>query len=50
MVSAELAPEAGEREWLATLGPLYDVPDCVHGCSGSPSCTGERCTFICHEA
>jgi hypothetical protein len=50
MVAAELAPEADEREWLATLGPLYDVPDCIHGCSGSPSCSGERCTFTCHDA
>jgi hypothetical protein len=49
MVEAELAPDADDREWMATLGPLYDASDCVHGCSGSPSCTGERCTFVCHE-
>jgi len=23
------------------------VPDCQHGCNGSP-CNGDRCTFICH--
>lgn len=34
---------------FATLGPLYGLSDCVHGCSGSPSC-GLRCTFVCHDA
>jgi hypothetical protein len=45
-----LMPET-DAEWLRTLGPCFtDVGiDCQHGCSGSPSCGSEACTFICHE-
>lgn len=45
-IDAELHPEP-DFEHMATLGPLYDLSDCEHGCNGSP-CGGERCTFICH--
>ena len=48
-----------ERRWLdaemaehlradVPLGPCWDLSDCVHGCSGRPSCC-ERCNFTCHE-
>jgi hypothetical protein len=46
LVDAELAPD--DREWMASLGPLYDMSDCQHGCNGWP-CGSERCTFVCHE-
>ena len=23
--------------------------ECHHGCSGSPSCTGDKCTWMCHR-
>jgi hypothetical protein len=46
-VDAELASPDGE--WMAALGPLYDLSDCEHGCSGWP-CNSERCTFTCHES
>lgn len=45
-VGAELAPPG--REWMAGLGPLYDLSDCRHGCNGWP-CGSEQCTFTCHE-
>ena len=45
-VAEELAPP--REEWMAALGPLYDLSDCQHGCSGWP-CGSERCTFVCHE-
>ena len=44
--AAELMPEA-DSEWLASIDPLYDLSDCVHGCNGSP-CGAERCSFTCH--
>lgn len=47
-VEGELHPQP-DLDHLATLGPLYDLSDCEHGCCGSPSC-GERCTFTCHPA
>jgi hypothetical protein len=47
-IDGELHPQP-DLEHMATLGPLYDLSDCEHGCNGSPSC-GERCTFICHPA
>ena len=45
-IADELHPQP-DLEWLATLGPLYDLSDCRHGCNGSP-CGSEQCTFICH--
>lgn len=47
-VDAQLHPEP-DLDHLATLGPLYDLSDCGHGCNGSP-CGSERCTFTCHPA
>ncbi len=44
-IDAELHPDP-DFDHMATLGPLYDLSDCEHGCNGSPSCC-ERCTFIC---
>ena len=47
-IAGELRPQP-DLEHLASLGPLYDLSDCRHGCNGSP-CGSERCTFICHPA
>jgi hypothetical protein len=46
-ISAELHPEP-DFEHMATLGLLYDLSDCEHGCNGDSPCGDERCTFICH--
>ena len=33
------------------VGPMEDLSDCVHGCSGMCVDSGsERCNFTCHEA
>lgn len=37
-----------EETGCAPEYPLADASDCAHGCSGYPSCTGSRCTFVCH--
>jgi hypothetical protein len=47
-VDGELHPQP-DLGHLATLGPLYDLSDCRHGCNGDSPC-GEQCTFICHPA
>jgi hypothetical protein len=47
-IAGELHPEP-DFDHLATLGPLYDLSDCDHGCNGSP-CNGDRRTFIRHPA
>jgi hypothetical protein len=44
----ERQPWRFDEHDLAVIG-MYEG-ECQHGCSGSPSCTAERCTFICHEA
>jgi len=45
-IEDQLRPQP-DYDHLLTLGPLYDLSDCEHGCNGSP-CGSERCTFICH--
>lgn len=47
-IAEQLRPQP-DLDHLASLGPLYDLSDCRHGCNGSP-CGSERCTFICHPA
>jgi hypothetical protein len=47
-IADELHPQP-DLSHLATLGLLYDLSDCRHGCNGSP-CGSEQCTFICHPA
>jgi hypothetical protein len=47
-IEDQLRPQP-DYDHLLTLGPLYDLSDCEHGCNGSP-CGSERCTFICHPA
>lgn len=44
----EVAAEIAGHLSREVPDPFADASDCVHGCSGSPSCTGERCTFSCH--
>jgi hypothetical protein len=46
-VDEELHPRP-DLEHMATLGPLYDLSDCEHGCNGDSPCGNEQCTFICH--
>lgn len=40
------APVEFDDYELAVIG-MYEG-ECQHGCTGSPSCTGPDCTFICH--
>lgn len=43
------------QEWDSPEDAVYDedaenaAGECHHGCSGSPSCGSERCTFLCHR-
>ena len=46
-IDDQLRPQP-DWEHLLSLGELYDLSDCQHGCNGSP-CNGERCTFTCHD-
>jgi hypothetical protein len=44
----QVAAEAAAVLSRPAANPFADLSDCLHGCSGSPSCC-ERCTFTCHN-